>query len=183
MSGIAGFCDFTRDNTAHRWLGVGERMGRASSPGGELWACPAGILTGEQTLERPLGTARYAITWTGELRNAPALRKILRAQGYRLTTQEDAEAALYGYMEYGTALGEKLDGGYALVVWDGLKGQFVAMRDKQGEKELFYVNHGETRVFSSSPAALENYPTREKGTAKLLPPGEVAVWGKETGTV
>lgn len=178
MSGIAGFCDFTRDNTAHRWLGVGERMGRASSPGGELWACPAGVLTGEKTLERPLGTARYAITWTGELYNAPELRKFLRAQGYRLTTHEDAEVALYGYMEYGAALGEKLDGVYALVVWDALKGQFVAVRDNYGGKDLFYVNHGETRVFSSAPAPLENYPVQEKGEERALPPGGVAVWGK-----
>lgn len=190
MSGIAGFFDFTRDNTAPQWAGVGGRMGEALSPYGEgrqgQWACRAGVLIyrgsseGPQPLERPLGTARYAIVCTGELYNAPELRRALRAQGHRFATHADAEVILYAYMEYGRGVGEALDGIFAFLIWDALKARAFAARDRSGAKKLFYVNHRETLVLASRSEALWSYPAPDPGReARELGPGEWLAFGAE----
>ena len=155
MCGIAGFCDFSRDNTTPVWGEVGERMGEKLNHRGPddkgQWQGEAGVLVhrrlavidpdnGRQPMERALGTARFVLTYNGELYNTPQLRRELKAQGYQFTTRTDTEALLYACMEYGEDVGRHLEGIYAFVLWDGLKRKFFACRDRFGVKPCFYVN-------------------------------------------
>ncbi|MDD5938806.1 MAG: asparagine synthase (glutamine-hydrolyzing) [Clostridiales bacterium] len=176
MCGIAGFCDFSRDNTTHDWGAVGEQMGdtldhRGPDDRGQ-WQGHSGVLVhrrlavidpdnGKQPMTRRLGTAEYVLIYNGELYNTEELRRALKAQGYQFTTRTDTEALLYAYMEYGEHVGERLEGIYAFVVWDGLKRQFFACRDRFGVKPFFYVNHGSTFLFASELKALFRYPGLE----------------------
>lgn len=176
MCGIAGFCDFSRDNTDPRWGEVGTRMGETLNhrgPDGKgQWQGEAGVLVhrrlavidpdnGAQPMERRLGTAPYVLTYNGELYNTPQLRKALRAQGYAFTTHTDTEVLLYAYMEYGEEVGRYLEGIYAFVLWDGLKRRFFACRDRLGVKPLFYVNQATTFIFASELKSLFQYPGLE----------------------
>lgn len=142
------------------------------------WACPESVLVyrgsgeGSQPLERPLGTARYAVSFTGKLEDADPMRRFLRSQGYRLTTDTDAEVLLYACMEFDREVVERLEGGYAFALWDGLKGKLLAGRGRSEMGKLFYVNHSKTLVFSSEEEALWAYPGEaEGGSWQELPPG------------
>ncbi len=189
LCGIAGFCDFSRDNTSPAWARVGEEMGETLNHRGPddkgQWACPAGVLVhrrlavidpdnGRQPMERRLGTARYVLTYNGELYNTDELRQTLRAQGYQLTTRTDTEVLLYAYMEYGEEVGKHLEGIYAFVIWDGLKNRFFACRDRFGVKPFFYVNQGETLIFASELKALFQYPG-------LTPRADADTWREVLG--
>lgn len=176
MCGIAGFCDFSRDNTTPVWGEVGERMGEKLNHRGPddkgQWQGEAGVLVhrrlavidpdnGRQPMERALGTARFVLTYNGELYNTPQLRRELKAQGYQFTTRTDTEALLYACMEYGEDVGRHLEGIYAFVLWDGLKRKFFACRDRFGVKPFFYVNRGTEFIFASELKALFQYPGLE----------------------
>ena len=189
MSGIAGFCDFTRDNTSPRWTGAGEKMGQILAPygGGHRgqWACPESVLVyrgsgeGSQPLERPLGTARYAVSFTGKLEDADRTRRFLRSQGYRFTTDTDAEVLLYACMEFDREVVERLEGGYAFALWDGLRGKLLAGRGRNGTEKLFYVNCKDALVFSSEEEALWAYPAEEeRAEGRQLHPGEWLVFDR-----
>lgn len=116
---------------------------------------------GKQPMERRLGTARYVLTYNGELYNTPQLRRTMKEQGYQFTTNTDTEVLLYAYMEYGEEVGKHLEGIYAFVIWDGLKGRFFACRDRFGVKPFFYAEQGSTFVFASELKALFQYPALE----------------------
>ncbi|MGE9971766.1 asparagine synthase (glutamine-hydrolyzing) [Candidatus Pseudoscillospira sp. SGI.172] len=176
MCGIAGFCDFSRDNTAPLWGEIGIRMGETLNhrgPDGKgQWQGSAGVLVhrrlavidpenGAQPMERHLGTAPYVLTYNGELYNTPELRRALKAQGYTFTTRTDTEVLLYAYMEYGEEVGRHLEGIYAFVLWDGLQQKFFACRDRFGVKPLFYAKHGTTLIFASELKSLFQYPGLE----------------------
>lgn len=176
MCGIAGFCDFSRDNRTPVWGEVGERMGEKLNHRGPddkgQWQGEAGVLVhrrlavidpdnGRQPMERALGTARFVLTYNGELYNTPQLRRELKAQGYQFTTRTDTEALLYACMEYGEDVGRHLEGIYAFVLWDGLKRKFFACRDRFGVKPFFYVNRGTEFIFASELKALFQYPGLE----------------------
>ncbi|MEL4859675.1 asparagine synthase (glutamine-hydrolyzing) [Pseudoflavonifractor phocaeensis] len=176
MCGIAGFCDFSRDNTTPVWGEVGERMGEKLNHRGPddkgQWQGEAGVLVhrrlavidpdnGRQPMERALGTARFVLTYNGELYNTPQLRRDLKAQGYQFTTRTDTEVLLYACMEYGEDVGRHLEGIYAFVLWDGLKRKFFACRDRFGVKPFFYVNRGTEFIFASELKALFQYPGLE----------------------
>ena len=100
-------------------------------------------------MQRRMGAADVVLAYNGELYNAAALRELLIAQGWQFHTRSDTEVVLVAYMEYGEAVGEKLEGIYAFVVWDGLRQQFFACRDRFGVKPFFYAMDGNTLVFAS----------------------------------
>lgn len=161
MKDIAGFCGFTEGYAKLR-----ETLGGA---GEARWSCPACVLSGPETVERPLGTVRYAAAFSGELGDVRSIHRFLRARGHKLTAHSDAEAALYAYMEYGPQTAERLSGRFSLVLWDGLKQQFFACRVGTGTEKLYYVNYDGALAVSSRQDLLS---TPEEGASPVeIAPG------------
>ena len=176
MCGIAGFCDYTRDNADPVWGEIGERMGSVLARRGPddagIWQGRECVLAhrrlavidpehGRQPMERTLGTARYVLCYNGELYNTPDLRRELKALGYRFDTETDTEVLLYACMEYGERVCEHLEGIFAFALWDGLRRRLLCGRDRFGVKPFFYTRCGSTFVFGSEPKALFEYPDFE----------------------
>ena len=176
MCGIAGFISFGRNNQTPQWRAVCQAMGdtlihRGPNDQG-LWQGEHGAFAhrrlavidpehGAQPMQRRMGAADFVLAYNGELYNAAALRELLIAQGWQFHTRSDTEVVLVAYMEYGEAVGEKLEGIYAFVAWDGLRQQFFACRDRFGVKPFFYAMDGNTLVFASELKALFRYPGLE----------------------
>lgn len=173
MCGIAGFCDYTRDNADPEWGEVGRRMGAVLAHRGPddagVWQGQSCVLAhrrlavidpehGKQPMERTLGTARYVLCYNGELYNTPDLRRELRALGYRFDTGTDTEVLLCACMEYGERVCEHLEGIFAFALWDGLRRRLLCGRDRFGVKPFFYTVCGSAFVFGSEPKALFAYP-------------------------
>jgi asparagine synthase (glutamine-hydrolysing) len=94
----------------------------------------------------------------GEIYNGDALRAELAARGHRFRTAVDTEVIPHLYEELGSGLVERLDGMFALAVWDEPRRQLLLARDRAGEKPLFYRVKGDTLAFASELRAFLELP-------------------------
>lgn len=94
-----------------------------------------------------------------EIYNANELRADLAARGHRFHTGVDTEVLPHLYEEHGEELVEKLNGMFALAVWDSRRNRLLLARDRAGEKPLFYwQSDGGELVFASELRALAVHP-------------------------
>ncbi|MET8744301.1 asparagine synthase (glutamine-hydrolyzing) [Streptomyces sp. NPDC004728] len=95
-----------------------------------------------------------ALVYSGEAYNFTALRGELTARGHRFTTDSDTEVVLRGYLEWGEALAGRLNGMYALALWDGRHDRLVMIRDRMGVKPFYYWPTPDGVLFGSEPKAI-----------------------------
>jgi asparagine synthase (glutamine-hydrolysing) len=104
------------------------------------------------TAETPGGTV--ALVYSGETYNYTELRRELTGQGHRFTTDSDTEVVLRGYLEWGEALADRLNGMYAFAVWDGRENKLVMIRDRMGIKPFYFYETPDGVLFGSEPKAI-----------------------------
>jgi len=95
-----------------------------------------------------------AMVYSGEAYNFTELRGELRARGARFTTDSDTEVVLRGYLEWGEALVERLNGMYAFAIWDSRTEKLVMIRDRMGIKPFYYTETDDGVLFGSEPKAI-----------------------------
>src|SRR4051794_19483473 len=79
------------------------------------------------------------VTYNGELYNEPALRAGLTARGHVYRTSTDTESLVHLYEEHGAGFVERLNGMFALGLWDARRCRLVLARDRMGQKPLYYA--------------------------------------------
>lgn len=94
------------------------------------------------------------VIFNGEIFNYKELRKHLLAQGHILANASDTEIIPHMYEEYGLDMFPKLNGQFALAVWDKNRRRLVLARDRFGEKPLYYYHQGSTFCFASEAKAI-----------------------------
>ncbi|MET7685833.1 asparagine synthase (glutamine-hydrolyzing) [Streptomyces sp. NPDC005423] len=104
------------------------------------------------TVDTPAGTV--ALVYSGETYNFTELRRELTDRGHRFTTGSDTEVVLRGYLEWGAALAERLNGMYAFALWDGRDDRLVMIRDRMGIKPFYYHPTPDGVLFGSEPKAI-----------------------------
>ena len=72
------------------------------------------------------------IVYNGEVFNYPELRKGLSERGHRFYTTTDTEVILHLFEEDGPGCLEKLNGQFALAIWDATKKALFLARDRIG---------------------------------------------------
>lgn len=82
--------------------------------------------------------AQFVITFNGEIYNYKELRAELIAQGLKFKSESDTEVILLGYKQWGKAVLQKLNGMFALVIYDKANHKLFIARDRVGIKPLFY---------------------------------------------
>ena len=105
----------------------------------------------------------YAVC-NGELYGFEKQREELRKSGYTFISDSDCEIILPLYHEYGTDMFRMLDAEFAMIIFDGDSGQFIAARDPIGIRPLYYgYDKKGVIVFASEPKNLVGL------TEKILP--------------
>jgi asparagine synthase (glutamine-hydrolysing) len=104
------------------------------------------------TAKTPDGTV--ALVYSGETYNFTELRRELAGRGHRFTTDSDTEVVLRGYLEWGEAVAERLNGMYAFAVWDARRERLVMIRDRMGIKPFYYYPTADGVLFGSEPKAI-----------------------------
>jgi len=103
---------------------------------------------------------RVRIVFNGEIYNHRALRRQLEGKGHRFRTDHsDTEAIIHGYEEWGENVVERLEGMFAIAIWDEEKRRLFLARDRIGIKPL-YVGWTDTAfLFASEIKAILGLPS------------------------
>ena len=77
------------------------------------------------------------LTFNGEIYNFRELRSELRQKGHEFKSSSDTEVVLRAYLEFGTEMFSRLNGIFALAIWDPRVDEVVICRDHFGVKPLY----------------------------------------------
>ena len=98
-----------------------------------------------------------AVLLNGEIYNFKSLRAELEKR-HTFRTSGDTEVIPHLYEEVGERVFEKLNGMFAIAIWDGRAGKLILARYRFGKKPLYYALLGSALVFASEPKAILTYP-------------------------
>jgi asparagine synthase (glutamine-hydrolysing) len=180
MCGITGWVDFERDLTVERETlqAMTKTMTCRGPDASGLWIAPhAGL--GHRRLavidieggRQPMsvgtrgadhgGDSVAAMTYSGEAYNYRELRAELAGAGHRFSTESDTEVVLRAYLQWGDSFVERLNGMFALAIWDTRREELLLVRDRLGVKPLFYAPTRAGVLFGSEPKAILAHPDFE----------------------
>ena len=92
--------------------------------------------------------------FNGEIYNHTELREGLEQRGHRMHSGSDGEVLPHLYEEHGEAFVEKLNGIFAIALWDVRKQTLHLARDKFGVKPLYWAETNGRLAFASELKAL-----------------------------
>ncbi len=166
MCGIFGVTALPKTQLEHARAARDVMAHRGPDGGHDYYQESTGIFLGHRRLsiidlstaaDQPLHTPDGAISliFNGEIYNFRELRDELAKEGVTFTSDGDGEAILYGYQRWGLQkLLSKLDGMFAIVLYDAKQGQLHLVRDQLGIKPMLYGLHNGQFAFASELKAL-----------------------------
>lgn len=98
--------------------------------------------------------ADVALVFNGTIYNYPDLRKQLQTLGHSFKSTGDTEVILRAYIEWGEECVAKLQGMFAIAIWDNKKQTLLMARDRTGIKPLYYSQTPQRLLFASNTQAL-----------------------------
>lgn len=107
-------------------------------------------------------SGRLWLTYNGEVYNFRELRGELERLGHRFRSNTDAEVILYAYLEWGPDCLQRLNGMFALAIWDWRDESLFLARDRLGIKPLYYAETPAGFAFASEIKALFAIPGFER---------------------
>ena len=170
MCGIFGMFDPVRPlaDSARAWAKEAQGRLRHRGPDGQHWVtfmddrCLLGhvrlaiidIDGGTQPISNEDGTVW--VVCNGEIYNYIELREKLVEQGHRFSSHSDTEVLVHLFEEKGISLLDDLEGMYAFAIVDTRKEQLFLVRDRFGEKPLYWapIHDGKGLAFASELKAL-----------------------------
>ena len=99
---------------------------------------------------------RIQLVFNGEIYDHHILRAQLEARGHRFATDHsDTEVLVHGWEEWGYDLFKKLNGMFAVGIWDCRERTLVLARDRYGIKPLYYAQAAQGAfIFASEIKAI-----------------------------
>lgn len=105
---------------------------------------------------------RYVLVFNGEIYNYASIKKDLENVGARFRGRSDTETLLEGIKAWGLRKTlERVEGMFALAIWDHEERAVFLARDRFGEKPLYYGMTQKSFLFASQPDSFLAYPTFE----------------------
>src|SRR4051794_33208805 len=114
-----------------------------------------------QTGDQPVANERGDVVavFNGELYNFPELRRELESAGHEIRGTGDSPLIPHAYEQWGTSFAERLDGMFAIALWDRSRERLVLVRDRLGKKPLLYARLPDgSLAFASETKALLQLP-------------------------
>src|SRR5262245_45991255 len=111
---------------------------------------------GRQPMSNEDGTVW--ITFNGEIYNHAKLRAELERKGHVYKSRTDTETLIHLYEEEGPDFVRRLEGMFAIGLWDARKGELLLVRDRVGIKPLYYAVLPGAVLFGSEIKAILAHP-------------------------
>ncbi|MEM8984011.1 MAG: asparagine synthase (glutamine-hydrolyzing) [Pseudomonadota bacterium] len=135
----------------------------------------------------------------GEIYNFRQLRRELEARGFRFATNSDTEVIVHAYEAWGDDFLDRIDGMFAVALWDSRRQCLILARDRLGIKPLYFWPYDGGFAFASEvkaflplqgfspapdPAAMLDYlgigyavaPSSIFAGVEKIPPGHRLIW-------
>ena len=175
MCGIAGILDLTAAESGDRLHAAALQMAdtlvhRGPDDAGVWTDASAGIALAHRRLSiidlsasghQPMLSTRgrYVVSFNGEIYNFKELRRELDQAGHRFRGHSDTEVLLAAISQWGVDRAvSRLNGMFAIALWDRTERVLYLVRDRLGEKPLYYSWNGQTVMFASELKALRAGP-------------------------
>lgn len=175
MCGITGFIFPKKQNTEEELRSIARQMtdsiGHRGPDDSGAWVdAGAGVVLGFRRLaildlsptgHQPMLSAneRYVIVFNGEIYNFGELRESLIGRGHSFRGTSDTEAILAGFVEWGVEQTvRRLNGMFAIALWDQEARALYLIRDRLGIKPLYYGWQGGVFLFGSELKSLRAHP-------------------------
>ncbi|MBL0742452.1 asparagine synthase (glutamine-hydrolyzing) [Chryseolinea lacunae] len=102
---------------------------------------------------------RFVIAFNGEVYNFQALREeLIREHHKTFRTTSDTEVIVEAFSVWGSAMASRLEGMFALAIFDQQTETLFLFRDRIGKKPLYYFHAGGLFAFASEIKALLRHP-------------------------
>lgn len=112
---------------------------------------------GRQPMESASG--RFLMAFNGEFYNFRALGRELQSLGWKFRGHSDTEVVLAAIEQWGIAQAlERVNGMFAVALWDRRERTLHLIRDRMGEKPMYWGFAGKSFVFGSELKALRAHP-------------------------
>jgi asparagine synthase (glutamine-hydrolysing) len=108
--------------------------------------------SGHQPMRNEDGSV--TIVFNGEVYGHPVLRDELKRLGHAFRTASDTEVILRAYEQWGVDCLDRLDGMFAIAIFDARRQQLLLARDRLGIKPLYVFDGPEGVVFGSELKAV-----------------------------
>ena len=122
-------------------------------------------------------TTNTGILFNGEIFNHRELKKDLEHKFDFKTSHSDTEVLLFGLTEYGTKFLERINGQFSIVFLDFNNEKIFLIRDRLGQKPLFYTQNSKELSFSSNLVSLaklsDNLEIKERYLNQYLELGTI----------
>lgn len=99
--------------------------------------------------DQPMLADDFAIVFNGEIYNFREIRSELEVLGHSFKTASDTETLLRAWIQWGRNCLPRLEGMFAIAIWDRKKKQLTLARDRFGEKPLFVHYRNNSLAFAS----------------------------------
>lgn len=165
MCGITGFFSF--DNTfsqeeLHQMTDAVAHRGPDASGYYSDDICSLGhrrlsVIDLSETANQPMHSSdnRYVMVYNGEVYNYGEIATELKLNfKINFRTASDSEVLLEAYAHYGKEFVAKLNGMFAIAIYDKIKNELFLCRDRMGIKPLYYFWDGKNFAFSSELKSL-----------------------------
>ncbi|HKR23691.1 MAG TPA: XrtA/PEP-CTERM system amidotransferase [Allosphingosinicella sp.] len=171
MCGIAGIFhpDVPKPVDPARVEAMTDVLAHRGPDGSGIWTAP-GIGLGHRRLaiidlseaaSQPMlaPDRRQAVMFNGEIYNFREVRAALIAKGHRFRTDSDTEVILAGWREWGPDVLGRLNGMFAIALYDAGEDCLFLSRDRLGVKPLFYTELSDgALIFASELKGLLAHP-------------------------
>ena len=97
---------------------------------------------------------KVAVAVNGEIYNFQEIKKNLLDKGYKFRSNSDSEVVFHAYIEDGLDFIPRLNGMFAISIWDEKKKEIYLIRDRLGIKPLYYTKIRNNFLFASEIKAL-----------------------------
>jgi asparagine synthase (glutamine-hydrolysing) len=110
------------------------------------------LATGQQPLSNEDQT--LWISFNGEIFDYVELRAELERAGHRFLTHSDTEVIVHAWEEWGEGAFPRMNGQWAVALWDRRKRNLVLSRDRVGVRPLYVAEHAGRLYFASELKAI-----------------------------